>query len=116
MSKNYKKKINAIVNRSIRKELDLNKELNLKVVKEITVDDCLDLHGYRTIEAHSLVLDFLENAKDNNFKTVRIITGKGIDGYSPLKNYIKNLLSDNDYKYTQADMYNGGDGALDIKI
>ena len=116
MSKSYKKKINAIVNRSIRKELDINKNAPILKDKSIIVDDCLDLHGYRTLEAHGLVLDFLENAKNNKFKKVRIITGRGIDGYSPLKNYIKNLLTENDYNYSQSDMYSGGEGALDIKI
>ena len=116
MSKNYKKKINAIVNRSIRKELDINKNAPIIKDKSAIVDDCLDLHGYRTLEAHGLVLDFLEHAKNNNFKIVRIITGKGIDGYSPLKSYIKDFLIENDYNYSQADMYSGGEGAFDIKV
>lgn len=119
MSKNYKRKLNNIVNKSIRKELIINRDFVKNVdneYKTIKIDDILDLHGYRTIEAHSLVLDFINNAKENNLRTIRIITGKGVDGYSPLKSYVINILSEQELKYSFAHNNDGGEGAIDIYI
>ena len=116
MSKNYKKKIYKSVNRSIRKEINIEKNIDFKKYNQIKIDDTLDLHGYKTIEAHSLVLDFIKNARENNFKNIRIITGKGIDGYSPLKSYVINILSELELKYSFAHKNEGGEGAIDIKI
>lgn len=117
MSKSYKRKLNTLVNKSIRKELNINKNIiENKDYNVIKIDDILDLHGYRTIESHSLVLDFIDNSIENNFKIVRIITGKGEDGYSPLKSYVINLINELGYKYTFASKNEGGEGAIDIKI
>jgi len=116
MSKSYKRKLNSIVKRSIRKELDINKNIDINDYKRTIIDDVLDLHGYTKLEAHGIVLDFLDNAKENNFKIVRIITGKGEDEYSPLRNYIISLLKDTEFKYNFAPDKEGGEGAIDIKI
>lgn len=116
MSKNYKKKIYNSINRSIRKEINIGKDIDFKEYNQKIIDDVLDLHGYKTIEAHSLVLDFIDNAKDNNFRVVRIITGKGEDGYSPLKSYVINILNELELKYSFAPKNEGGEGAIDINI
>lgn len=114
MPKNYRKKINNIVNRSIKKELNINRSNTNS--QQSNIDDILDLHGYKKVEAHLLVLDFIENAKKNNFKIIRIITGKGEDGYSPLKSYVIDIINELDLKYTFAPENEGGHGAIDISI
>ena len=116
MSKSYKRKLNSIIKRSIRKELDINKSIDINDYKKTILDDVLDLHGYTKLEAHGVILDFLDNARENDFKIVRIITGKGEDGYSPLRNYVINLLEETEFKYNFAPDNEGGEGAIDISI
>lgn len=67
-----------------------------------TIQDCIDLHGYTKKESHDLVIDFLRNARDNNFSKVEIITGIGnnSEGGKPiLKKYIQELLQEEGYTY-----------------
>jgi len=116
MSKNYKKKIYNSINRSIKKELNIKKSIDFSEYSKTKIDDILDLHGYKTIEAHSLILDFIDNAKENNFRVIRIITGKGDDKYSPLRSYVINILNELELKYSFAPKNEGGEGAIDIHI
>jgi len=44
---------------------------------KVTVEDNLDLHGYRRDDARKLLLNFLDHAQQQSFKLVRIVHGKG---------------------------------------
>ena len=41
------------------------------------IQDSLDLHGYTKNESYELVIQFLNNAKENNLSKIEIITGIG---------------------------------------
>jgi len=44
---------------------------------KVTIEDHLDLHGYRRDDARKTLLEFLDNAQRQSFKLVRIVHGKG---------------------------------------
>ncbi len=84
-----------------------------------TVDASLDLHGFVIAEAEEEVREFLDNAKIKNYKTVRIITGKGInspDGHARLKPWLEDYLSHRHYSFQSAKISEGGEGATDVRI
>jgi len=79
----------------------------------------IDLHGYTRAEAENVVLDFLEEAQERNYLKVRIVTGKGWnspDGVSVLNVFVKSLLDEEGYNYSDSKMSEGGSGALDVKV
>jgi DNA-nicking Smr family endonuclease len=81
--------------------------------------DEIDLHGFTREEARESLLFFLQSARDRKFKLVRVITGKGLhseNGQSVLSGYIKNLLEREGLKYSDAKLYDGGSGAIDVQI
>ncbi|MGM0598957.1 MAG: Smr/MutS family protein [Candidatus Rifleibacteriota bacterium] len=45
---------------------------------EIPVDGTLDLHNFRPAEVKNLVIDYLQECRNKNIFSVRIIHGKGI--------------------------------------
>lgn len=84
-----------------------------------TVQDEIDLHGLTRAEARESLINFLENAKNNKYNYVRVITGKGLhseNGQSILSGYIRNLLEKENLKYSDAKIYDGGNGAIDVQI
>jgi hypothetical protein len=48
-----------------------------------TVDDTLDLHGYRQDQAHRVLYDFLIRAQARGAKLVLVVTGKGRTAAEP---------------------------------
>jgi len=79
----------------------------------------IDLHGLTREEARDTLENFLENAKNNKYSRVRIITGKGLhseNGYSVLNGYIKNILEKKGLKYSDAKICDGGCGAIDARL
>lgn len=79
----------------------------------------IDLHGFTKIEARDSLDVFIENARNNKLKLVRIITGKGLhseNGQSILSGYVKSLLEKEGLKYSDAKLYNGGSGAIDVQF
>ena len=79
----------------------------------------IDLHGFIRAEALDLLLKFLENSRDKKYKRIRIITGKGLhseNGQSVLSGYVKNILEKEGLKYSDAKIYDGGSGAIDVQI
>lgn len=84
-----------------------------------TAQDEIDLHGLTRAEAHGSLENFLENARNNKLKMVRIITGKGLhseNGQSILNGYIKNILEKENLKFSDAKLYDGGSGAIDVQL
>ena len=70
----------------------------------------LDLHGYFLAEAEETVDDFLEEARDKNYRFVRIITGKG----EVLNPWLAEYLFARGINYQPARPNQGGEGAFDI--
>ncbi len=44
---------------------------------KISIEDHLDLHGYRRDDARNILLDFLDHAQRSSYRLVRIVHGKG---------------------------------------
>lgn len=83
------------------------------------IDDTLDLHGFTRDEAKIAVENFLKLSKKNNYKKIRIITGKGIHSENAggiLKDYIKQLLDRAGLAYANAKINEGGEGAIDVNL
>ncbi|NCN25518.1 hypothetical protein COT94_02460 [Candidatus Falkowbacteria bacterium CG10_big_fil_rev_8_21_14_0_10_37_14] len=79
----------------------------------------LDLHGFILDEAQEEVVDFLTEAKNKNYRLIRIITGKGIgsvNGHPVLKPWLEGYLSNHGYRWRLAKINEGGAGALDISL
>lgn len=84
-----------------------------------TIDAELDLHGHTSYEAEDAVEEFLHEAKDEGWKRVRIIIGKGThspNNQAVLPNAVKTLLNKLGYTYTYAKIQEGGEGALEVTI
>lgn len=81
--------------------------------------DVLDLHEFSRENAAVAVENFLKNAKEKKYERIRIITGKGLHskgGKGILKEYIKKILANNGLKYSDAKLFEGGSGAIDVEI
>lgn len=79
----------------------------------------LDLHGFILDEAQEEVVNFLTEAKNKNYRLIRIITGKGvgsINGRAVLKPWLEGFLSDRGYRWRPAKVSEGGDGAFDVSL
>ncbi|KKR19504.1 MAG: hypothetical protein UT48_C0034G0004 [Parcubacteria group bacterium GW2011_GWE2_39_37] len=86
---------------------------------ESRIDETLDLHGYYQIDATAALLEFLEEAKENDYRLVKIITGKGIHSINQqavIKDLVEDILRHRDYEYSEAKINQGGSGALLVKI
>ncbi len=82
------------------------------------IEDELDLHGCYQEDAKNLVYEFLDNARNNKFKRIRIITGKGLhsDGEGVLKELTQDILRAQNLNFQDAKINEGGSGAINIKI
>ena len=84
---------------------------------QLTPEDQIDLHGLTVDEATTRVNFFLENAAFQGFKTVLIITGKGLHSEKGpvLRKAVEALLTHNSQRVVEwgvAPRPYGGDGAL----
>ena len=61
---------------------------------EIEITDTLDLHAFSPTDIKSLVENYLVEAKNKGFKTVRIIHGKGI---GVQREIVRKILSETDF-------------------
>lgn len=84
-----------------------------------TTQDEIDLHGLTRAETRDSLINFLEDAKNNGYNRVRIITGKGLrseNGQGVLSGYVKNLLERENLKYSDAKICDGGSGTIDVRL
>ncbi len=75
----------------------------------------IDLHGMTRSEAVQEVMHFFKDCASDHYHKVRIITGRGLhskNNEGVLKNHIENYLSDHEYKFSDAKINEGGEGAL----
>ena len=59
----------------------------------VNIDDKLDLHGYRELEANNLLEEFINNSFENGKRLLLVITGKGQKGEGVIKKNIINWLN-----------------------
>ena len=93
----------------------------IKQVKQgrLTPDASLDLHGLQRVDVVEKLQYFLQNAQHHGWKTLLVITGKGLhseDGESVLRNEVERYLSaagkQQIVEWSRAPRQYGGDGAL----
>jgi len=93
----------------------------LKAVREksLSLEDCLDLHGMTGDEAESALASFVARAFAHSFKTVVVITGKGIrskSGKSVLRPRVEKWILQKGKRfiqsYAEAPRAYGGAGAF----
>ena len=83
------------------------------------IDATLDLHGCRREEARIETITFLDEALSQNMKRVRIVVGKGThspEGIAVLPDTVKAVLAEYNLPYTPAKLYDGGEGALEVRL
>ena len=110
-----------------------DKELDDKKLSDRPKRYRFDLHGFTLIEANEKVGDLINSCQQKGFKEILLITGKGLHSkvdqntyvskeLSKLRfavpEYIKSQkeLSDKVVEIVQADIKDGGDGAIIIKL
>ena len=79
----------------------------------------LDLHGFHIPEALEALDRFLEEAQDNGYRYVRVVTGKGLHsqgGRALLREAVKDWLHTEGFDYRYAKQSQGGEGALVIVL
>ncbi len=104
-------------------------KINSRMLRTITrgnykIDKTLDLHGYSKEQAYSELINFLDNAYEQKYRMVLVITGKGNRSpqkQSILKNSLLNWLetynsSDKFLYIDHAHPKHGGDGAVYILL
>lgn len=83
------------------------------------VDQELDLHGKTKTESILELMEFLKDSHSLNYSKIRIITGKGIhskNGIGVLKKHIEDFLISHDYKFSNAKINEGGEGAIIVYL
>ena len=87
----------------------------------VNIDDKLDLHGYRELEANNLLEEFINNSFENGKRLLLVITGKGQKGEGVIKKNIINWLNAKNIRnkilaVNHASNKHGGSGALYILL
>ena len=82
---------------------------------EIEITDSLDLHAFAPRDVKSVVEAYLEEAKRKNFRTVRIIHGKGV---GVQREIVRKVLAETDFvsSFKNADEYSGSWGATVVHL
>ena len=88
---------------------------------KLTFDAILDLHGKTEIQAYEIIKNFVKDSYLNNFKSIIIITGKGLNSKGKLKLKTPLWLKSQDLsKYVvgfETMPHNkGGEGALFVQL
>ncbi len=77
----------------------------------------IDLHGLTKEEAKEALENFLIESKSKKYKKVRVIIGKGLhleSGRGVLNEYMRKVLNKEDLKYSDAKIFEGGSGAINV--
>ena len=87
----------------------------------VNIDDKLDLHGFRELEANNLLEEFINNSFENGKRLLLVITGKGQKGEGVIKKNIINWLNAKNIRnkilaVNHASNKHGGSGALYILL
>ena len=121
--KNYIKNPNDIVDKDYAQKTNLSQNYRFS----------FDLHGFNLIDANSKVKEIILSCVKKNYKEILFITGKGIHSNTDKDVYVSKDLSKLKYSVPQfiksdldlskhilsvsnADLSDGGDGAIIIKL
>ena len=122
------KKINSNTISSIDKVLKptFTFTLDSKIKKQIksnrlNIDAIIDLHGKTEVQAYESIKNFIKDCYFNNFKSIMIITGKGLNSKGKIKLKTPLWLKSEDLsKYVvgfETMPHNkGGEGALFVQL
>jgi dsDNA-specific endonuclease/ATPase MutS2 len=82
---------------------------------EMEITDALDLHAFSPKDVKSVVETYLQEARKKNFRTVRIIHGKGI---GVQREIVRNVLAETDFveSFKNAPEFSGNWGATIVKF
>jgi len=82
---------------------------------EMEITDSLDLHAFSPKDAKSVVETYLIEARKKNFRTVRIIHGKGI---GVQREMVRRILTDTNFveSFKNAPEFSGNWGATIVKF
>ena len=125
---NKKKEINSstisVVNRILKPNISFT--LDSKIKKQIknnklTFDAIVDLHGKTELQAYEIIKNFIKDSYFNNFKTILIVTGKGLNNKGKLKFktplWLKSeVLSKYVVGFETMPHNKGGEGALVVQL
>ncbi len=89
-----------------------------KYAQNLVIENELDLHGLTSYEAEYEVQEFLKNSRNSGFKVVKIITGKGLHspGEAVLKKITREILVQQNLKFSTGKIQDGGSGVFIIKL
>ncbi len=98
---------------SEREDLDLDNPFPEPFELEIT--DALDLHAFSPKDVKSVVETYLKEARKKNFRSVRIIHGKGV---GVQKEIVRKVLSETNFveSFKNAPEFMGSWGATIVKF
>lgn len=91
----------------------------MKLLPQKTFDDVLDLHGMRAGEAEIQLDSFLRDAKAQKFRSVLIVTGKGLNslkGTPVIRNLVVRVLQKKKLYFRSGTIEEGGTGVLVVKF
>ena len=94
-------------------ELDLNNPFPEPFELEIT--DSLDLHAFAPRDVKAVTESYLTEARNKNFKIVRIIHGKGI---GVQRDTVRKVLAETEFvkSYKNAPEFSGNSGATIVEF
>ena len=112
--------ITKVLKPGIYFELD-NKTKKQLYNSKLTLDAIVDLHGKTEVQAHELIKNFIKNSYLNEFKSIIIITGKGLNCQGRLKLKTPQWLKSEELSkfvvgFEAMPRNKGGDGALFVKL
>ena len=122
------KKINsgniAVIDKVLKP--NVNFTLDSKIKKQLKsdrlkIDAIIDLHGKTEIQAFESTKYFIKNCYINNFKSIIIVTGKGLNSKGKLKLKTPLWLKSEDLSkyvvgFETMPHYKGGEGALFVQL
>lgn len=82
---------------------------------ELEITDSIDLHAFAPRDVKSVVETYLTEARNKNFKIVRIIHGKGI---GVQRDTVRKVLATTDFvkSYKNAPEFSGNSGATVVEF
>ncbi len=112
INKVLKPNINFTLDSKIKKQMKSNR---------LNFDAIIDLHGKTEVQAYEAIKNFIKDCYFYNFKSIMIVTGKGLNGKGKLKLKAPLWLKSEDLsKYVvgfETMPHNkGGEGALFVQI
>lgn len=77
---------------------------------EMEIGDTLDLHAFRPADVRAVTIEYLEQARKNGFRYVRLIHGKGI---GVQRETVRKVLAETPFvkEFRSADAFSRGEGA-----